>query len=157
MDPIEVVEIPANRVIRSLAAAWSIRAWRASFPTDTVQWYLNLYKSGDYSKKLPITVAALSGEQLVGVGSLVADDELPNALESGPWLAAIYVTPRFRRKGAGKKIVQELLDHAFLLGYFEVFAYTESKRAWYEKMGWQFVRNADLGSHQVAVIKRELN
>lgn len=152
-----MVEIPANLQIRSLAAAWSIRAWRESFPTDTAQWYLNLYKAGDYSRSLPITVAALSGRQLIGVGSLVADDELPNALESGPWLAAIYVSPRFRRKGAGKKIVQELLDHAFLLGYLEVFAYTETKRAWYEKMGWQFVRNAELGNHQVAVIKRKLN
>ena len=151
-----VTEIPESRAIRSLAAAWSVRQWRASFPSDTAQWYLNLYKSGDFSKKLPVTVAAIINGNLVGVGSLVADDELPGASEPGPWLAAVYVTPSFRGKGAGSKIVQELLDHAFLLGYREVFCYTETKRDWYQKMGWQLVREALLAKHEVAVLKYTL-
>lgn len=121
-----------------------------------MQWYLNLYKTGDFTRSLPLTVAAIGNQQLIGVGSLVADDELPGATEPGPWLAAIFVTPRFRGLGAGVQIVNSLLDHAFDLNYREVFGYTETKLGWYEKMGWQFIRKANLANHEVAVIKREL-
>lgn len=149
--------MPQDRYLRSQAAAWSIRAWRESFPNDTAQWYLNLYKLGDYRHGLPFTVAAQLSNQLIGIGSLVADDELPTAKEPGPWLAAIFVSPRFRKHGAGTQIVNALLDQAFSLGYREVFAYTETKRNWYEKMGWQFLRNDSVGGHPVSVIRRSLS
>ena len=97
MDPIRVELVPHDRAIRSQAAAWSIKAWRDSFPNDTAQWYLNLYKTGDFRPGIPVTVAALSGNTLIGVGSLISDDELPGSIEPGPWLAAVYVAPRFRR------------------------------------------------------------
>lgn len=157
MDPIVVTQIPPDRYLRSQAAAWSIRAWRDSFPSDTAQWYLNLYKLGDYRHGLPFTVAARISNTLVGIGSLVADDELPDAREPGPWLAAVFVSPRFRKHGAGTLIVNALLDQAFSLGYREVFAYTETKRHWYEKMGWQFLRNDSVGDHLVSVIRRSLS
>lgn len=156
MGPITVLPIPPDRQLRSLAAAWSIKTWRDSFPDDTAQWYLNLYKSGDYRKQVPHTVAAVMGTKLVGIGSLIADDELPLATEPGPWLAAVYVNPRYRGRGAGSEIVNTLLDHAFSLGYREIFGYTETKLGWYESMGWEFLRNATLKDHNVSVIRRRL-
>ena len=148
--------MPTNRMLRSQAAGWSIKAWRDSFPSDTMQWYLNLYKSGDFRAGLPITVAARFGSKLIGIGSLVTDDELPGAAERGPWLAAVYVSPKYRRHGAGRMIVYELLDHAVALGYEEVFAYTETKLNWYQKMDWEFLRTAIVANHEVSVIKKSL-
>jgi RimJ/RimL family protein N-acetyltransferase len=156
MGPISVLPIPLDRQLRSVAAAWSIKAWRDTFPADTMQWYLNLYKTGDFNSGLPFTVAAMQGSNLIGIGSLVADDELPNTLEAGPWLAAIFVNPKFRRHGAGTQIVNALLDQAFTLGYREVFGYTESKLSWYQAMGWEFIRDAEVSNHAVAVMRRKL-
>jgi len=156
MSPITVSILPPDRAIRSLAAAWSIKAWRDSFPNDTAQWYLNLYKTGDFRSGLPVTVSALVGTKLIGIGSLVSDDELPGSNEPGPWLAAIFVTPKHRRLGAGRMIVHELLDHAVALGYREVFAYTENKLQWYQKMDWEFLRTATVANHPVSVIKKSL-
>ena len=121
-----------------------------------MQWYLNLYKSGDFRAGLPITVAARLGSKLIGIGSLVTDDELPGAAERGPWLAAVYVSPKYRRHGAGRMIVYELLDHAVALGYEEVFAYTETKLNWYQNMDWEFLRTAIVANHEVSVIKKSL-
>ncbi|MFM1905439.1 MAG: hypothetical protein RIT32_235 [Actinomycetota bacterium] len=157
MDPIIVEQIPKKSILRAEAARWSIKAWRDSFPNDTAQWYLNLYKRGDFANSIPFTVAALSGTKLIGIGSLVSDDELPDSTERGPWLAAVFVQPQYRRHGAGSAIVNALLDRAFELGYREVFAYTETKLAWYQKMNWEFIRTAQVANHDVSVIKRRLN
>jgi GNAT superfamily N-acetyltransferase len=156
MGPISVLPIPKNSQLRSLAAAWSIKTWRDSFPNDTAQWYLNLYKTGDYRKQMPHTIAAVMGTKLVGIGSLIADDELPLATEPGPWLAAVYVHPKFRGLGAGTQIVNALLDHAFSIGYSDVYGYTETKRGWYESMGWEYLRDATLKDHNVSVIRKRL-
>ena len=157
MTRISIHEMPKDAALRSQAAAWSVRMWRDSFPNDSAQWYLNHYKESDFTKSVPLACCALVNGELAGVASVLKDDELPGADESGPWLAAVFVHPRFRRKGIGTLLVTAQEQKVQSLGFKELFAYTVDKLNWYESLGWQFVRTAQIANHPVCVIRKQLH
>ena len=54
-----------------------------------------------------------------------------------PWLSNIYVAPSHRKQGLGEWICHGLVAEAKLAGYPRLYLYTDTKTAWYEKMGWK--------------------
>lgn len=81
------------------AAEWSFEAWQHEFPSDNVQTYLDQYALARRKPEqlLEVFAAITDNDQLLGVATLVHDDELPDAPEPGPWLAAVFVTPDARK------------------------------------------------------------
>ncbi|MEO5973645.1 MAG: GNAT family N-acetyltransferase [Ilumatobacteraceae bacterium] len=141
------------------AAAWSFAAWADEFPADTVATYLDQYAEVQRSTTgLPEVVAAISvSGELLGIATLVLDDELPGATEDGPWLAAVYVSPRARRQGIGQAITMWVTARAQMLGYPAIYLYTEDKREWYENLGWKFCRISAINGLPVSVMKLMLS
>jgi GNAT superfamily N-acetyltransferase len=68
-------------------------------------------------------------DELMGVTTLVDDDELPDSRELGPWIAAVYVESNFRRIGVGATLVRHAERRARLLGHPSVYLYTEDQSA----------------------------
>ena len=143
----------------SMAADWSFKAWAHEFPTDTVQTYLDQYVEVQNSATgMPEVVAAVSSaDELLGIATLVLDDELPGAVEPGPWLAAVYVAPYARRIGVGQAITMRLSAQAQMLGFPSLHLYTEDKREWYETMGWRYCRTGAINGHPVSVMELMLS
>ena len=81
---------------------------------------------------------------------MVIDDDLPGATEPGPWLAAVYVLPSHRGKGAGRALVESV--SARVEG--GLWLYTEHEEQWYESMGWERVRESEINGHRVTVMAR---
>lgn len=136
------------------AAGWSLTAWAHEFPTDTLQTYLNQYSEVARSVTgIPEVVAAVSpNDELLGIATLTFDDELPDAQEPGPWLAAVYVSPHARRIGVGRAITMWVAARAQMLGFPALHLYTEDKREWYENLGWRFCRMSAINHLPVAVM-----
>jgi hypothetical protein len=88
-----VLDMPNNEALRATAAQWSFSEWGKLYPDDSVQWYLDLYAASDHDDHaLPVCLAAVNEDgSIVGTASLIENDELPNAPEPGPWVAAVYV------------------------------------------------------------------
>ena len=63
------------------AAEWSFAAWQHEFPSDTVQTYLEQFALAATKPKrlLEIFAAISDDDQLLGLATLVDDDELPDA------------------------------------------------------------------------------
>lgn len=141
------------------AAEWSLTAWAHEFPSDTLQTYLRQYDDVAHSiSGMPDVVAAVSADdELLGIATLTFDDELPDALESGPWLAAVYVSPQARRIGVGQVITMWVAARAQMLGFPVLYLYTEDKREWYEDMGWRYCRPSAINSLPVAVMELALS
>jgi uncharacterized protein (DUF952 family)/GNAT superfamily N-acetyltransferase len=141
------------------AAEWSLAAWAHEFPADTLQTYLNQYTEVERSTAgIPEVVAAISSDdELLGIATLVLDDELPGADEPGPWLAAVYVTPRARRKGVGQAITMWVAARAQMLGFPTLYLYTEDNQEWYEDLGWRYCRMSAINDLPVAVMELELS
>ena len=136
------------------AAEWSFKAWQHEFPTDTVQTYLDQYAlaASKPEKLIEIHAAIDSDDNLLGVATLVDDDELPDAPEPGPWLAAVFVTPDVRNFGVGSALVNHVVSRTRELGYPRLFLYTEHAQAWYQPKGWTKIRDTIfLGLHHTVM------
>eukprot|EP01044_Picomonas_judraskeda_P005738 COSAG03_NODE_551_length_6981_cov_20.070038_2_plen_233_part_00 len=149
----EIVNLPADPRVRRQVAGWLIAEWPHLFPDDTEEWYLDEWARGDANgtSAPPHCVVAVDGRgQIVGTASVVIDDDLPGATEPGPWLAAVYVLPSHRGKGAGRALVESV--SARVEG--GLWLYTEHEEQWYESMGWERVRESEINGHRVTVMAR---
>ncbi len=136
------------------AAQWSHTAWRHEFPSDTPSTYLEQFALDAASPgALPETYAAVGpNDELLGLASLVADDELPGATEPGPWLAAVFVTPGARSRGTGSALTHHIIERCRQRGDATLYLYTEYQQSWYETMGWTFIRETPLNNIAHAVM-----
>ena len=143
MNLFKVVALAEHPQHWQMAAEWSFDAWHHEFPSDTVQTYLDQYKLAATKPETLIEIYAAVDlkDNLLGVATLVDDDELPDAQEPGPWLAAVFVRPEARNLGAGSALVARATSRAKELGYEKLFLYTEHAQAWYEPKGWVKVRD----------------
>ena len=129
------------------------------FPSDTVQTYLDQYALAacEPEELIEVFAAIDSQDNLLGVATLVDDDELPDAPEPGPWLAAVFVKPEARNSQIGSELVTNVVDRARELGYQKIYLYTEHAEDWYRKKGWIKIRDiVFLGLHHT-VMQLELS
>jgi N-acetylglutamate synthase-like GNAT family acetyltransferase len=136
------------------AAEWSFEAWKHDFPSDTVQTYIDQYAlaASEPEKLIEVFAAIDSQDNLLGVATLVDDDELPDATEPGPWLAAVFVTPDARKFGVGSALVERVVSRTRELSYSKIFLYTEHQENWYASKGWTKIRDiVFLGLHHVVM------
>jgi N-acetylglutamate synthase-like GNAT family acetyltransferase len=149
---LRIIDMPDDAGVQSLVAKTCVSFWRRDFPHDTDEWYLTLYTESLRSQTLPIVLIAHMGDEVVGTASLIADDELPDATELGPWLAAVFVEEERRGTGVGTALVQEMMTRARALQIERLYLYTENAAAWYQLMGWRTLRTARLSDHDVTVM-----
>ena len=139
------------------AAELSVNEWKEIFTEDSVQTYLDLYgKAGTYAGRLVETYVALSADdEIVGMATLVDDDELPNAPEPGPWLAAVLTLPAHRGIGVASAVVQRIVRQAHELGIPALYLYTSDQQQWYANKGWIPLRETELNgiAHTVMTLQ----
>jgi len=137
------------------AAQLSLDAWKHDFPEDTLQTYLDMFTAtGTYANRFVEVFAALNqADELLGLATLVDDDELPGAIEPGPWLAAVFVVPEARKLGVGSALINHVVSRSRELGYSEMFLYTEDQQEWYQKRGWTYTRDTLLNDIEHVVMR----
>jgi N-acetylglutamate synthase-like GNAT family acetyltransferase len=153
-----IVQVPDDKHIINTLALWSISEWGADFPSDTVDTYKDLYRqSRDSVTGEPRVFVALDehGQPMATV-TYINNDDLPNAIEPGPWLAALFVHPNHRRHGIGATLVDVVVNHARQLRATDLYLYTADKVDWYARLGWRVVREAELAKRPVTVMTRSL-
>jgi len=140
------------------AAELSCEAWKHDFPEDTTQTYLDMFTAtGTYANRFVEVFAALNqADELLGLATLVDDDELPGATEPGPWLAAVFVVPEARKLGVGSALVDHVVSRSRELGYAEMFLYTEHQDQWYQKKGWSYLRDTLFNDIKHVVMRNAL-
>jgi len=140
------------------AAELSVSEWKKYFPNDTVQTYFDLYGlTGQYEGHFAETYIAVNPEdELLGMATLVDDDELPESNEPGPWLAAVLTVPSKRQNGVGSTLVQQVVKRAHQHGHRELFLYTADEQEWYAKKGWIPTRETELNGIAHTVMRLPL-
>ena len=140
------------------AAELSVTEWKKYFPNDTAQTYFDLYGlTGQYDGHFAETYVALNAnDELLGMATLVDDDELPESNEPGPWLAAVLTLPSARLNGIGSTLVQRIVQRAHQLGHHELFLYTSDRQEWYANKGWLPIRETPLNGIAHTVMRLPL-
>jgi uncharacterized protein (DUF952 family)/GNAT superfamily N-acetyltransferase len=128
------------------AAELSVVEWKEIFTDDSVQTYIDLYgQTGTYAGRFVETYVAVSADdELIGMATLVDDDELPNAPEPGPWLAAVLTVPTNRAQGVASAVVQRIVQRAHDLKLPAIYLYTSDQQQWYSNKGWKPLRETEL-------------
>jgi N-acetylglutamate synthase-like GNAT family acetyltransferase len=85
--------------------------------------------------------------------SLIFDD-LPRYEHLNPWLASLLVLPEHRRKDVGVHLVREAEQRLLLNGIPRAYLFTESSRAFFEKLGWIFVESGACNHHRLSFSQR---
>lgn len=87
----------------------------------------------------PYTFVAWEGAECVGTVTLYENDLAGD--RATPWLGSLVVAPARRGRGLGRALIAYVLGFAKALGYETVFLRTEHTGAYYERLGWRFVRD----------------
>lgn len=92
---------------------------------------LGIHSVGDYMDAMEHTVVAHDKEWM-GCVSLESED-LSTHGHLGPWLTSLYVKPKYRNRGIGKRLVRSVLKEGLYL-----WCYHELK-GFYEKLGFKCI------------------
>ena len=98
------------------------------------------FKMEKEGSDLPVTwVAHHPSGALMGSVSLVLDD-LPGHSGLNPWVASLFVFPKFRGRGLGKVLTQKALDFLCQQQHPHAFLFTQDKAPFFSK--FQFTVHA---------------
>ena len=158
LHPFRIVALADHPNLWQQAAEWSFAAWRHEFPQDTVQTYLDQYAlAANPGERLVEVYAALgASDRLLGLSTLVDDDELPGATEPGPWLAAVLTLPEHRSLGVASALIHRIIQRAHALGHANLYLYTSDQQEWYAKKGWIPARETELNGIAHTVMRLPL-
>ena len=140
------------------AAELSVSEWKEIFTEDSVQTYIDLYGlTGQYAGRFAETYVAVNAhDELIGMATLIDDDELPNAPEPGPWLAAVLTMPEHRSLGVASALINRIIQRSHILGHANLYLYTSDQQEWYAKKGWIPARETELNGIAHTVMRLPL-
>ena len=87
---------------------------------------------------------------------LLAQKELEPCHPVSPWLAGLYVTPEYRRRGVGGMLVRAIEDQARQRGNTQLYIYTDDAIAYCENLEWRVLEQTTWKDYPMALMARDL-
>lgn len=147
--------------IAEVLARWHADEWGHLY--DPAVWNLDTARL-EFAEQIalggggpPTTYVAFdTAGQPVGSVSLVISDDLDGFEHLGPWLASLFVEPRWRSRGLGQRLIAHLLSQAPARTAGAVYLFTADHASWYAELGWQLLTTTTSGptQHPVTVMVR---
>ncbi len=119
-------------------AGWFQDEWGALDPDCTMESRYEELKARIDPSLLPLTIIATVQDELLGTYSLDLSD-LAIRPNLSPWLASVFVNPKYRNQGIGTLLVQEALRHAHRMGIHTLYLFTVNLFDWYASMGFEAI------------------
>jgi len=133
-------------------AGWIWEEWQHLIPHEDVSSFTEAFRERLRPSGIGATVVAFWDETLAGVASLLADD-LPIRPELTPWLAEVYVPPRFRHRGIGRRLVLRIMEEARAIPVPRLYLYTPDRETFYARMGWTLLERVSYAGRDQAVMQ----
>jgi predicted N-acetyltransferase YhbS len=115
------------------------RALKSTFavnrPHVTAATYEERLRSEALGQPLPRTWVALVDGEPAGCARLVAADH-PARPDLTPWLASVFVSPVWRRRGIASALVQTVQQAAQAAGFPALYLFTEDQARLYARQGF---------------------
>src|SRR5262245_59715074 len=106
-----------------LLAAWQHREWADLLPGWSLEDAEAELRSHTLRRRLPTTFVSLEADHPVGSASLLQED-MDGWEHLSPWVASVYVTPAWRGRGLGSRLVTRAVEEARALGVPTVYLFT---------------------------------
>jgi GNAT superfamily N-acetyltransferase len=130
---------------------WSTWWERRDFPLSYIRGRL---EENMNARAIPFALVAHDDTTFLGTASVIASDveELP---QYTPWVAAVWVEPKYRKHRIGRALVARAVDGVFALGIDRAYLCApEERREFYLRQGWLPVME-NVGDRGVTVFVRD--
>lgn len=134
-----------------ILAQWHHQEWSALRPGDSVEARIVRLQGWCGRGRIPLTVIALSEDELLGSASLIEHD-MDDRLKLTPWLAGVFVAPKQRRKGVGSALVRRIMNEATSLHVPKLYLYTMDLTAFYERLNWSLKERTRYRGKEVSIM-----
>lgn len=132
------------------------RIWRAwwkerGFPAEYIAGRL---KENMAPPPIPFALVAHRGDTFLGTASVIAAD-LEDRPQYSPWVAAVWVDPKFRMQEIGTALVGRAAEDAFALNVRRVYLCAQKeRRRFYTRQGWTSIEE-DVGERKVTIFVKQ--
>lgn len=134
---------------------WFYREWSYLYPERTKDDFRRFISERVNKDKVPLTLVAFEGEELVGTVCLKTHD-MDTKTELSPWLAGLYVKESWRKKGVGSALVKAIEQKAIELGINLLFLYTPESENFYYNLGWRVKEKTNYHKVPVTIMEKRL-
>ncbi|WGI24397.1 GNAT family N-acetyltransferase [Halomonas alkaliantarctica] len=139
----------------AVVAGWIFEAWGHLHPGLTLEQAIDRTKAKCGQAGVPSIFVATQGAVPVATASLVADD-MSIRHELTPWLASVFVLPKWRGQGIASALVRRVEAEATASGFDRFYLYTPDQQALYRQLGWQDVERLEYRGENVTVMSRQM-
>jgi N-acetylglutamate synthase-like GNAT family acetyltransferase len=101
--------------------------------------------------RIPLTVVALEGDEVLGSASLIPHD-METRMELTPWLAGVFVGEAYRRRGIGAELVRRILSEAAKFKVPLLYLYTVRSEKFYAALGWELQERTSYREQKVVIM-----
>ena len=112
--------------------------------------------SQDAGEGLPLQLVAIENRRVVGIVSIISDDEVTGWEDKDWWLANVFVVPEFRGRGIGISLINRAVEIARESGSPDLHLVTDTVENWYLNQGWKSIGIGDVHGHQMIVMRLAL-
>ena len=136
-------------------AKWYHQEWSHFRPGWTVEDFAASIAERANADRVPLTLVAFEGEDLVGTICLDMHD-METRGHLSPWLGGLYVKEEWRRRGIGTELVRAIEAKAAELGIRRLYLYTPESEHFYAKLGWCLIETTVYHGCEVAIMEKAL-
>ena len=134
-----------------ILAEWQHAEWGYVRPGDTLEKRTARLRGFSNGDRIPLTVVALDGNEVLGSASLIEHD-METRMELTPWLAGVYVGEQYRRRGIGAALVRRIMAEAKRLKVPLLYLYTVHSEKFYAALGWKLMERTSYREHEVVIM-----
>ena len=102
-----------------------------------------------------------NNNQVVATGGLCYQVNLLNVHPAygklGPWVALLYTDKEHRNQGHGKRLLEQIEQHARDCGLDKIYLYTFTAVALYKRSGWITIATVNYKEHDTVVMEKTIN
>lgn len=132
-------------------ARWQHKEWGYLRPGDTLEKRTARLAGMANRDRIPLTVVALDGEEVLGSASLIEHD-METRMELTPWLAGVFVGEGYRRRGIGAELVRRIMTEAQKFKVPLLYLYTVHSEKFYAALGWKLEERTSYREQDVVIM-----
>jgi GNAT superfamily N-acetyltransferase len=148
LKDLRIEYLPNNEAIISTLAKWHNGIW----PHGSVEYRKMHLRSQVGSRGIPTTFVAMSGKTLLGSASLVLQD-LKARPELSPWMATVFVVPKYRKQGTGSALVNRVVKEAVRLKAEALYLFTPDQEKFYSSLGWSLIERIHHRNEEQSIMR----
>lgn len=135
-----------------MLATWHHKEWAHLNPGGSLEARIERMRGYLGSELVPSTFIYKQGGVLAGSAAIVVSD-MDTRPDLTPWLASVYVAPRFRRQGIGSRLVEHVMSQARQAGLANLYLFTPDRADFYRSLGWSAMADEIYRGHGVTVMR----